>query len=148
MSVSNAKSLCWIKQLYELGSDSIPLQPQFRMQLEKQSEWQKKWAMQRKAPQFVLCERILMGGSCFSGILLGVMRQRNKGCLRREAATNKAGTCFKAHQMDLLLHAPSRSWYLAKALSVLYDPSSIYGELQPCRGPQHLAECLSARHFP
>ncbi|KAL1275462.1 hypothetical protein QQF64_035085 [Cirrhinus molitorella] len=48
-------------------------------------------------------------GGISTGILLGVMRQRNKGCLRREAATNKAGTCFKAHQMDLSLHSPSRS---------------------------------------
>ncbi|KAL7882715.1 hypothetical protein SRHO_G00003730 [Serrasalmus rhombeus] len=42
------------------------------------------------------------------GFFLGVMRQRNKGCLRREA-DNKVGICFKAHQMDLSLPLASRS---------------------------------------
>ncbi|MCJ8743339.1 hypothetical protein PDJAM_G00092820 [Pangasius djambal] len=42
------------------------------------------------------------------GIATGVMRQRNKGCLRREAES-KAGICFKAHQMDLSLLLASRS---------------------------------------
>ncbi|KAK2832327.1 hypothetical protein Q7C36_015789 [Tachysurus vachellii] len=42
------------------------------------------------------------------GISTGVMRQRNKGCLRREAES-KAGICFKAHRMDLSLLLASRS---------------------------------------